>query len=81
VTGPDLLSRAASLLYGEMWQTPLASELGVPPRQVRRWASGDRQIPPSTWPELVRLLKIRLLEVEDVLQELPSSSDRKEGQA
>lgn len=39
--------RAMSLgLYGHDWQSPLARALGVTPRSVRRWASGEVPVPP-----------------------------------
>ena len=38
--------RAVALaLYGHEWQSPLARALGVTPRTVRRWASGESPLP------------------------------------
>lgn len=58
---------AASLLYGEDWQRPLARGLGpmhpdgareaIDDRLVRRWASGERPIPGWVGPALVHLLR------------------------
>jgi hypothetical protein len=41
---PAELREIGIRLYGERWQTALARELGVNPRTVRRWASGDSPI-------------------------------------
>lgn len=37
---------AAAELMGRGWQTRLANALGVNPRTVRRWASGEIPVPP-----------------------------------
>lgn len=33
--------------FGEGWQSKLARHLGVNPRTVRRWASGEIEVPPA----------------------------------
>jgi len=38
--------------FGEGWQTKLALSLGVNPRTVRRWSSGDVPIPPAVAAQL-----------------------------
>lgn len=43
----ELFARAAELLWGRNWQTPLAEALDVDPRTVRRWVRG------GGWSELV----------------------------
>lgn len=42
-------------LHGPEWQTPLSRDLGVSDRTVRRWASGENDIPPGVWAELGQL--------------------------
>lgn len=43
----DQLAEAGHALYGPLWQSELARQLGVSGRTVRRWAVGDFQIPPD----------------------------------
>lgn len=38
------LAKAGKLLHGTRWQAGLAKDLGVSPRLVRFWASGDRPL-------------------------------------
>jgi hypothetical protein len=45
-----LLTRLGEALYGDRWQTQLA---GISSRIVRRWVSGEAQIP---WPLLDEIL-------------------------
>jgi DNA-binding transcriptional regulator YiaG len=54
---PKQLSQAALALYGPQWQTPLARRIGVDARTVRKWAAGDRAIPPPVAELLGLLLK------------------------
>lgn len=42
-------------LFGERWQAPLAEMLGVAPRTMYRWASGQKEIPAGVWPELAEV--------------------------
>lgn len=41
----DILRRVGEALYGPQWQTPLARSLGVAPRHLRYWLSGERPLP------------------------------------
>ena len=41
---PAELRAIGRRLYGEDWQTPLARDLGVNPRTVRKWLAGARAI-------------------------------------
>lgn len=69
------LAAAASLLYGALWQRPLSRSLCVDDRLVRRWASGERPIPP--WVDSVtgRLLTERKAAIEQMIEELSSCND------
>jgi hypothetical protein len=44
-------------LHGLEWQTPLARQLSVSPRTMRRWAAGTFTIPETVWPELAGLCR------------------------
>ena len=58
MNGADL-ARAATILYGQHFQVPLAKLLGVTPRAVRWYLSGGRQIPREAWVTLSEALEER----------------------
>lgn len=39
------LEKVGTALFGNAWQRALADELGVAERTMRRWASGESEIP------------------------------------
>lgn len=67
------LAAAATLLFGDQWQRPLARALGphfpggaresIDDRLVRRWASGDREIPEWVFAALTSIGKERIAEI------------------
>lgn len=59
----DLLTRAASALWGPRWKTQAARVLKVDPRLVRRWAAGHRPIPGWVVDRLGELVHTRLSEL------------------
>lgn len=66
----DHLSAAGRALYGQLWQSALARDLGVNDRTMRRWAAG--QEPPETiWAEVRSLLASRRDTIREVLKEIP----------
>lgn len=54
-----LLAACGSALYGERWQTDLARDLKVADRTMRRWVSGESDIPPSVAKDVHALLMAR----------------------
>jgi hypothetical protein len=56
---PDDLATRGRALYGERWQTPLAHDLGVADRTVRRWLAGETPIPGGVDSELRKILESR----------------------
>jgi len=54
--GLEAVGRA---LYGPMWQTYMARDLGVHDRTVRKWTSGEKPIPPGQWRYIAALLQQR----------------------
>jgi len=56
---PAGLALAGEALYGHRWQTSLARDLGVAPRTIRKWASGEKSIPPRQWRYIAALLNQR----------------------
>jgi hypothetical protein len=47
VVHPEELADAGRALYGDRWQTPLARDLRVTDRTMRRWLAGEFAIPPE----------------------------------
>ena len=43
---PTELRAVGEALYGPVWQSKMARELGVSSRCIRRWLSGERRIGP-----------------------------------
>lgn len=50
----EILAKVGEAMYGRAWQTPLANDLSVSDRTVRRWVAGD-PIPDGIWPEIVAI--------------------------
>ena len=51
------LEKAGAALYGSRWQSALARRLLVDSRTVRRWISGEREIPGPAIAAIELLLK------------------------
>lgn len=56
---PATLAKAGAALYGPRWQSELARSLGVSDRTMRRWLSGEHEIPAGVWGDCCALLKER----------------------
>ena len=48
----ELLKRVGEFLYGEQWQAPLARDIRVGERSMRRWIAGTDEIPNGVWRDL-----------------------------
>ena len=57
----DMLAEIGRALHGELWQRPLARDLGVHERQLRRWITEESPLPADhgIFPELRELLRRR----------------------
>src|SRR5215470_14699039 len=42
---PDAMGQIGRALYGERWQTSLATDLDIADRTMRRWLTGESAIP------------------------------------
>jgi hypothetical protein len=62
----ELLKRIGEFIYGDQWQAPLARDLDVGERSMRRWVAGTDPIPNGVWREL----EIRLESIDGDLQYL-----------
>jgi transposase-like protein len=60
MTQIDRLRATGFALFGDQWQSPLARELGVADRTVRRWIHSDTAIPADVWPRLAAIADRRL---------------------
>jgi len=65
---PDQLAAVGRALYGERWQTSLATDLNVVDRTMRRWLAGDTSIPDGARDELRELLVSRAHEIDGLIQ-------------
>lgn len=64
---PALLRAAGEALYGSYWQSPLARDLDVSDRTVRRWASGEWPAPRDVGPAIRKLLEKRGKDIAKLL--------------
>lgn len=53
---PATLRQAGEALHGARWQMPLARDLPVDSRLMRRWGAGERPIPAWVAPRLAQML-------------------------
>jgi hypothetical protein len=51
----ETLQAVGEALYGPLWQSDLARELGVAIRTVQRWGAGHFEIPDRIWPEVAAI--------------------------
>ncbi len=75
---PDQLVAAGRALYGERWQTSLATDLQVADRTMRRWLAGETSIPGGLKIELRELLINRVNEIDRIIQYSINGSPRSE---
>jgi hypothetical protein len=54
----QLLQNVGEFFYGQEWQAPLARDLRVNERSMRRWLAGTENIPQGIWTDLSSKLKI-----------------------
>lgn len=64
----EALCEVGAALYGERWQSPLARDLGVSDRTMRRWVNGawDKVVtlPEGLPRELAKLVELRIHSTE-----------------
>jgi transcriptional regulator with XRE-family HTH domain len=70
-----LLHAFVTLVYGRVWQMPLAEDLGVNLRTVQRWASGKQAPPPGIYAKLAALARARVAELEELLPALMDAAE------
>ena len=57
---PDTLRAVGEALYGLRWQTPLAHDVGVNDRTMRRWLAGTNPMPERLQANLRAIVKNRI---------------------
>jgi len=67
-----ILKRAGEALYGNQWQTPLATALNVSDRTMRRWVSGDSAVPDSVIADIERVARQRVADIYTFMAEITS---------
>jgi len=59
------LNDIGETLYGEHWQGPLADDLDISVRSMRRWANGSVNVPQGVWEDLVEIMSSRRAALDD----------------
>jgi len=62
----SLLRNIGENLFGEHWQADLSAALAVNERSLRRWLSGQDDIPPGVWSDLLRILETRWIDIREL---------------
>lgn len=65
-----LLRDAGEALYGAQWQSPIARDLQISDRTVRRWVAGADDLPPGVALDLWRLCEERAAALDAVAARL-----------
>lgn len=60
-------------LYGPQWQSPMANDLGVNSRTVRRWITGENRPPPSILLSLQNVMERRRNLLNNLIDSLTHS--------
>lgn len=66
----EWMRRVGEAIYGPSWQTPLSEALGVAPRSVRYWASGERTPPDGARADLAALCRARAQTLNQIASEM-----------
>lgn len=66
----DLLTACGQALYGERWHAPLARDLGVADRTMRRWVAGSHPVPEGIAADLLRLVQERRKDLGRLVKQL-----------
>ena len=72
---PTKLKTYGEFLHGEYWMRPLARDLHINDRTVRRWASGDYAMPDRIESEIIRLCAAHYIKLKLMGAEMPRVPD------
>lgn len=66
----SLLVACGRALYGDRWQSPLARDLGVADRTMRRWVAGSYPVPDGIAADLFKLVQERRKDLGGLVKHL-----------
>lgn len=69
-----LLLDCGEALYGSLWQSAIARDLGVSDRTVRRWVAGSEP-PVGVWLDLLRLTQERAAQLDALAPRLRKAGE------
>ena len=67
---PALLTQAGEALYGASWRAPLARDLGIDERTIRRWVAGTYPVPNGVTANLERIIADHAAELSRIVGEI-----------
>jgi len=70
---PETLREAGEALYGALWQSALARDLGINERTMRRWVAGDNAIPESIRSEILGMVRQRAATLNRIAMSLEAA--------
>jgi hypothetical protein len=70
----ELLQQVGQFIYGEQWQAPLAREISVGERSMRRWSAGTDHIPNGVWRDIGLQLETIQGDLEYLIGEVKKAS-------
>lgn len=70
----DTLRRTGEALYGSLWQSALARDLGITDRSMRRWLAGEHAIAADALGKLQQLVIARKDRLSALSNELAKKS-------
>ncbi len=62
----ELLRHVGETLYGQHWQADLSNAISVGDRSLRRWLSGQDDIPEGVWRDIRLLVETRWIELREL---------------
>lgn len=54
------INKIGNALYGENWRAPIAKDLNINERTIRRYADGELAVNPKLIPELIDLINLNI---------------------
>jgi hypothetical protein len=72
----NILQEVGRALYGDIWQSELARDLGCNDRTIRKWNAGDAPIPEYLRGEVAKICRRRGDRLIEIAEQLGATSDR-----
>lgn len=61
----DDFARSGFFLFGKGWMTPLSAVLNVSERTIKRWVSGERDIPDGVADDMILFIRAKVGDIEE----------------